>query len=134
MVDQRPDPPKRMCPSTPVGNSTVFLGMITPAGRVAYITPAVPSENVLDTLPSDDAGGSLESRYRFAGPCVTSSCGFWNGDHCGLGARLAADHQKVADPAESELPKCAIRRDCRWFAEQGRSACAACSYVITDAR
>ncbi|HEX5543593.1 MAG TPA: hypothetical protein VFX60_18920 [Micromonospora sp.] len=134
MDEQRLDPPGRMCPSTPVSNSTVFLGMITPAGRVAYVTPAVPTENVLDTLSADEAGRPLEKGYRFAGPCVTSSCGYWTGDHCGLGAKVAASYREVTDPADDALPKCAIRRDCRWFAEQGRAACTPCSYIATDAR
>jgi len=62
---------ERMCPSTTVENSTVFLGMITPARKVAYVTPQVLIDFVRDTL--DDSAGPLERRYRFAGPCVTSN-------------------------------------------------------------
>ncbi|MFF4891974.1 hypothetical protein [Micromonospora chersina] len=128
----RTDPPERMCPSTPAANATVFLGMITPAGRVAYVTPAVPAEVALAAAGDSDA--PVESRFRLAGPCVTSSCGFWTGEHCGLGARMAASYAETAEPGEEQLPKCAIRRTCRWFAEQGPAACAACSHVVTDAR
>ncbi|MEO3777197.1 hypothetical protein ABGB16_10180 [Micromonospora sp. B11E3] len=128
----RPDPPERMCPSTPATNATVFLGMITPAGRVAYVTPQLPAEVAL--AASAGADGPVESRYRFAGPCVTSSCGFWTGDHCGLGERLVASYRETTGSAEAELPRCAIRRSCRWYAEQGPSACVACSHVVTDAR
>jgi hypothetical protein len=49
----------------------VFLGMITPAGRVAYVAPPLPAD---------------------------------------------------------------VGRTCRWYAEQGRAACVACSHVVTDAR
>ena len=49
-------------------------------------------------------------------------------------AGLAASYQEAVGPNEVELPKCAIRRTCRWFAEQGPAACPACSYVITDNR
>jgi hypothetical protein len=121
-----------MCPSTPVANATVFLGMITPAGRVAYVTPATPAEVALTTV--DDSDTPVESRYRLAGPCATTSCGFWTSDHCGLGAQLVSSYHEAVGPAEAELPKCAIRRTCRWFAEQGPAACPACSYVITDNR
>ncbi|MFI8804144.1 hypothetical protein [Micromonospora chalcea] len=124
--------PERMCPSTPVSNATVFLGMITPAGRVAYVTPAVPAEVALAGLGDSDE--PVEARVRLAGPCVTSSCGFWTGSHCGLGTRMAASYAETAPPAEEALPKCAIRRTCRWFAEQGPSACPACAHVVTDAR
>ncbi|WP_233512414.1 hypothetical protein [Micromonospora deserti] len=128
----RPDPPERMCPSTPAANATVFLGMITPAGRVAYVTPQLPAEVALAASAASDA--PVESRYRLAGPCVTASCGFWTGEHCGLGERLVASYQETAGPTAPELPRCAIRRSCRWYAEQGAAACAACSHVVTDAR
>jgi hypothetical protein len=121
-----------MCPSTPKANATVFLGMITPAGRVAYVTPAMPAEVALSGLP--DGAGPAESQYRLAGPCVTSSCGFWTGEHCGLGARLVESYREAAVPDEATLPRCAIRRTCRWYAEQGPAACPACSHVVTDAR
>lgn len=130
---------ERMCPSTSVENSTVFLGMITPARRVAYVTPQVPLDSVRETLDGssdgsfDGSSGPLERRYRFAGPCVTSKCGFWTGDHCGLGAKLVASYHATAEPT-ADLPKCAIRRTCRWFAEQGPAACSPCSYVVTEGR
>lgn len=124
---------ERMCPSTSAENGTVFLGMITPARKVAYVTPEVPLDSVRDTLGEADDAGPLESRFRFAGPCVTSKCGFWTGDHCGLGAKLASSYQD-AGGEEADLPKCAIRRTCRWFAEQGPAACSPCSYVVTEGR
>jgi len=129
---RRAEPADRMCPSTPAGNATVFLGMITAAARVAYVTPEMPAATVLSEV--DDTGKPLEARYRFAGPCVTSKCGFWTGEHCGLGARLVESFPASrADPV-TDLPRCAIRRTCRWFAEQGPAACSPCSHVVTDAR
>jgi predicted nucleic acid-binding protein len=41
----------------------------------------------------------LERRYRFAGPCVTSKCGFWTGERCGLGAKLVESYQDTGGPA-----------------------------------
>ncbi|MDG4792944.1 hypothetical protein [Micromonospora sp. WMMD1082] len=131
-TSDRPVPPERMCPSTPADNATVFLGMITPAGRVAYVTPAMPAEVAVTAAAEADA--PVEARYRLAGPCVTSRCGFWTGEHCGLGERLAASYAEIAGEPEADLPRCAIRRTCRWFAEQGSAACAACAHVVTDAR
>ncbi|GGM21537.1 hypothetical protein GCM10011608_02740 [Micromonospora sonchi] len=125
-------PPERMCPSTTAANATVFLGMITPAGRVAYVTPPMPAEVALAT--ADAASGPVESRYRLAGPCVTSRCGFWTGDHCGLGERLVASYAETTGEPKTNLPHCAIRRSCRWYAEQGPAACTPCSHVTTDAR
>jgi hypothetical protein len=39
-------------------------------------------------------------------------------------------------PAEAlssaELPRCAIRSSCRWFAQRGAEACAVCPLVVAD--
>lgn len=34
--------------------------------------------------------------------------------------------------AEQVLPNCTLRSRCRWYEQQGASACAACPLVITD--
>jgi hypothetical protein len=155
----------RMCPSTTAANATVFLGMVTPQRRVAYLTPAIAATpELLESLSADNLeSGPLESQYRFAGPCVTSRCGFWTGSQCGLGQRLADSFAEVTElaresPADDlaqhsknrgnsfdqdddanyaarmNIPKCAIRGTCRWFAEQGPGACRACRFVVTDSR
>ncbi len=121
-----------MCPSTSVANATVFLGMITPRGRVAYVTPEVPmTPEDVAALPSTP-GRAQEAQYRLAGPCVESGCGHWSGRHCKLGEELAGLSSDVPD--EAGLPKCAIRPRCRWFGDQGPAACKVCSYVVTDLR
>ena len=124
-----------MCPSTSAANATVVLGVVLPSGRVAYATPAVEATpSLVEAL--DDGSGRLESRYRFAGPCVESRCGFWTGATCGLGAALADSYADVAgaEASDAALPRCSIRARCRWYAEQGGRACAACPLVVTDTR
>ena len=69
-----------------------------------------------------------EARFRFAAPCVTARCARWDG-RCQVGARLAV----LADDAPAELPACGIRARCRWWAEQGATACRLCPLVRTDA-
>jgi len=148
------DATERMCPSTPVANATVFLGMVTPSRRIAYVTPAIAATpELLAALPTGTSNrensAGLESEYRFAGPCVTQQCGFWNGRQCGLGERLSeslrhAESVLATDSAEpaggmdgvtrTKIPKCAIRPTCRWFAEQGPDVCRACTFVVTDSR
>ncbi len=133
-------PAGKMCPSTPADHASVVLGVVTSTGRIAYVTPAVQvTAPMLITL--DDARRPLESRFRFAGPCVESGCGFWAGEHCGLGARVAESFADVTavespdgDAINLELPKCGIRSRCRWYADQGASICMACSYVVTEGR
>jgi hypothetical protein len=124
-----------MCPSTSARNATVVLGVVMPSGRVAYATPAVQATpSLVESL--DDGSVTPESRYRFAGPCVESRCGFWTGAGCGLGAALADSYADAAGPEgpDAQLPRCSIRARCRWYAEQGARACAACPLVVTDTR
>jgi hypothetical protein len=124
----------RLCPSTSAPHASVVLGIVMTSGRVAYATPAIAATpQLLDAL--DDGTGPLEARYRFAGPCAESRCGFWDGHSCRLGATLADSYAEAADAGEvGELPRCAIRARCRWYAEQGARACAACPLVVTETR
>lgn len=125
---------ERMCPSTPAERATVFLGMIGPTRRVAYITPRMPvTPELLGSLQSNNQ--PVEQQNRFAGPCVKHGCGFWSGERCTLAARISQSYRSAVGAEHAgALPHCAIRADCRWFAEQGRDACAACPHVITEAR
>lgn len=31
-----------------------------------------------------------------------------------------------------QLPPCSIRRDCRWWQQEGKAACMRCPQIITD--
>lgn len=135
-----PSDPLMMCPSTPAANATVVLGVVTQPAGIAYVTPTVRVTPEL-LIALDDGRGRLESRFRFSGACVESGCGFWTGRNCGLGEKVASSFATVTNAgahaegtAHWALPKCAIRARCRWYAEQGPSACQACPHVVTEAR
>jgi hypothetical protein len=124
-----------LCPSASRDSATVVLGVAMTTGEIAYASPRVTASP--DLLAALSAGlASLESRYRLAGPCAEARCGFWSGTGCSLGEELArsfAISHRSPDAADV-MPKCSIRAECRWFAEQGRAACHACPHVITDTR
>jgi len=77
---------------------------------------------------SADPDHPAESRFRFAGACVTTACQQWRNEQCQVG-RAASIVAKRLDPIE-ELPRCAIRARCRWWWQEGRAACAACAWVV----
>jgi hypothetical protein len=105
--------------------------MISTARRVVYVTPRMPVDaDLLEQLA--EPGTRLEQQHRFAGPCAEGGCGFWTGSDCGLATELVESYRQVGTAAE--LPRCSIRTECRWFAEHGRDACAACPHVLTDTR
>jgi len=121
---------ERVCPSSTLDHATHLLGVVGPTGRVHYVSPALPVDD--DFRAKARRRDAPESRFRFAGTCVEHGCTQWTGSRCGV-------IDKVLDQAadvtlDTELRPCAIRRDCRWFAQQGAAACHVCPLVVTDSR
>jgi hypothetical protein len=112
-----------------------LLGVIDENGRVGYLTPAITVDQ--EFVEKAKQGRSPRKRFRFAGPCVEESCAQWTGSRCGVIDTVFDAVQTLAPaPARPDgvLPHCAIRSSCRWFAQEGAAACAACPFVITDCR
>jgi hypothetical protein len=76
---------------------------------------------------------------RMAATCVKSACLHWDatqpgatGDGaCTLAQRVIA-HFTPPTAAPYRLQPCAIRGSCRWWAQDGPSACQPCHYTPTD--
>lgn len=66
--------------------------------------------------------------FRFAGACREGGCSHFRDNRCGIAAAVV-ETMRWEDEA---LPRCAIRRDCRWWAEQGPAACRRCARIVTD--
>lgn len=122
----------------------MLLGVVGPSGRVAFLPsgPRVDSD-MIDRLAEF---GPVTESYRFAGPCVTSGCIYWAQERChvpdvvrherersGTAPLGASGGDPGGDPREHtvELPACAIRPSCRWWLQDGPSACALCPVVVT---
>jgi hypothetical protein len=69
-----------------------------------------------------------EEVFRIAAPCAEKSCQHFDGQDCRLVMRVVEKLPVVAE----NLPPCAIRRECRWWLQEGGSACMRCPQVITD--
>ncbi|KZL49340.1 hypothetical protein A2T98_13390 [Nodularia spumigena CENA596] len=78
---------------------------------IAKVSPATPAEV-----------------FRTASTCATNNCQHFDGQDCGLVTRIV-DQFPIA---LEELPPCSIRRDCRWWQQEGKAACMRCPQVITD--
>jgi hypothetical protein len=68
---------------------------------------------------------------------VQKACGQWTGSRCGIIDEVLAESGasvKPDDGAPVEVPPCAIRATCRWFAQVGAAACGVCPEVVTDKR
>lgn len=67
--------------------------------------------------------------FRFSAPCACSGCGHFAAEDskCRLAEKVVRWVPKVVD----QLPACGIRPDCRWWQQEGRSACFRCPQVVT---
>lgn len=65
---------------------------------------------------------------RMAATCEESCCSHFDGTDCRLARRIVA----LLPPVVTVLPRCAIRNECRWFAQEGRAACLRCPQVVTE--
>ena len=109
-----------------------MLGLLGSDGRIANLRTLMQVDEAF--LQAARAAGPPEARMRFANRCQTSGCSQWTGHSCGVIERVM---QRVADsglPQPRALQPCTIRATCRWYAQAGAEACAACAMVITDTR
>lgn len=116
-----------ICPSSLASGDAVLLGVRDADGRLTYLAPAVhvdAEENRALRERFDDPGVAL----RFAAPCVEGKCARWTGSRCAVIDSALTGPEREAGPA---LPACSIRSSCRWFAQQGRTACTACPAIVT---
>jgi hypothetical protein len=123
------DGPPRTCPSARCEEGAVLVGIVSPDGMVAYITPQVRVDQPF--VERARQGRTPEARFRFAQPCIESGCGHWVADRCDV-IEQAVQSPKLSRPADGSqpLPRCSIRASCRWFAQRGSEACAVCSLVV----
>jgi hypothetical protein len=116
------------CPSAQPGMGDVqILGVISRDAaepRLAYLDEALPA-----TPETLDLAAPLDPSqvFRLSARCEEKKCTHFDGADCQLAVRIAKMLPEVVD----HLPACNIRRDCRWFRQEGRAACVRCPQVVT---
>lgn len=120
-------PQQSLCPSAPLETEGAqIIGVVTIGGtaQVQYLEkPVSTSGRVLSVLN----GARPDAVLRVAAPCAGGGCHHYQQGRCSLVDRVVEHLQ----PAETALPKCPIRKDCVWFAQQGGAACRRCSQIAT---
>ncbi len=124
------DKPETLCPSAqPDWEGARLFAVVggTPdRPETAYLDQAQPVSPELLALAGPVAPAEV---FRFAGTCVRTGCHHFDSgrDTC----RLAEKTARVVPVMFEKLPKCAIRRDCRWWKQEGVAACKRCPQVVT---
>ncbi len=118
-----------LCPSArpEPGESVVFgvIGGTVAEPRVAYLKQPQPMTEELIAKVSPVTPAEV---FRTASNCATNNCQHFDGKDCRLATRIV-DQMPIA---VAELLPCSIRRDCRWWQQEGKAACMRCPQVITD--
>lgn len=123
--------PETLCPSAQPDwdEARLFavVGGTAERPETAYLDQAQPvSQEMLD-LAGPVTPGEV---FRFAAPCARGACGHYDkGEHQ---CRLASKVVRLAPVVFVKLPRCAIRPACRWWQQEGVSACQRCPQVVTD--
>src|ERR1700760_3717234 len=65
--------------------------------------------------------------FRLAATCAEHLCPHFDGADCQLATRIVQILPAVVDT----LPPCVIRKECRWFSQEGGAACKRCPEITT---
>jgi hypothetical protein len=95
------------------------------APRLVYLEELLPVQE--DVLAMAGPVKPTEV-FRLAAPCVEKACCHFDGKDCKLATRIVQILPAVVDA----LPPCRIRAECRWYLQEGGSACMRCPQVITQ--
>ncbi len=117
-----------LCPSAQPGMANCqVLGVITEAeggSRLSYLNQRLEvDEGVLAMA----APAKPTEVFRFAATCEESKCTHFDGRDCQLAKRIV----QIMPAVVSALPPCIVRADCRWYRQEGGSACLRCPQVST---
>jgi hypothetical protein len=122
------EPKHLLCPSAlpemPEGRLFGVMGGSATEPRLMYLDEPAP---VTESLLSLAGPVKPTEVFRLAAPCVESKCCHFDGQDCRLVTRIVQILPAVVD----SLPACVIRKECRWFQQEGRPACMRCPQVLT---
>ena len=118
----------KVCPSSSCEPGALLLGVVQPDGTVAFANqPFAVSETFVETALK---GRAPEERFRFAGACVSKACEQWQNGRCSIPDQMRSALGPEVESREP-LAHCAIRQECRWFAQESYGACKLCPLVTT---
>ena len=122
---------KTLCPSAQhdAEEAQIFavVGGTPTRPRAAYLDHAQPITDDLVNLTGSVAPAEV---FRIAAPCAGSGCGHF--DDVKHQCRLVTKTVRLRPVVVSQLPRCAIRSACRWWQQEGASACRRCPQIVTN--
>ena len=128
MIDSNKTSVNTLCPSAPSdseeGRIFGIVGGTINEPKISYLKESQLSQTLISKV-----GGRVEPGevLRIASPCEEKGCQHFDGQNCQLVKRVVEDLPVVTE----NIPPCAIRRHCKWWNQEGISACLRCPQVVT---
>ena len=118
----------KLCPSAQPGmDNCRVLGVVQqdgPTPRLVYLDELLPAT---DDVLAMSAPLKPTEVYRLAATCAEHKCPHFDGADCRLATRIV----QILPAVVEALPPCTIRKDCRWYSQEGAAACRRCPEVTT---
>jgi len=118
----------KLCPSAQPGMDRCrVLGVVRQEGETPFVQylnqPIAATPEVLAmTAPLNPT-----EVLRLSATCEEQRCPHYDGKDCRLAGRIVQILPAVVDT----LPPCTIRKECRWYFQEGGAACKRCPQVTT---
>jgi hypothetical protein len=117
-----------LCPSAQPGMENCrILGVVQqegPTPMLAYLNQHVPATPQVLSMAAPMKPTEV---FRLAATCAEHQCPHFDGADCRLATRVVQLMPAVVDV----LPPCIIRKECRWYLQEGEAACKRCPEVTT---
>jgi len=118
----------KLCPSAQPGMPDCqILGVVQrdgPRPLLLYLKEPLPATNEVLAMASPLKPTEV---FRLSAVCAEHRCPHFDGADCRLATRIV----ELLPPAVDRLPSCNVRRDCRWYSQEGGEACLRCPEVTT---
>jgi hypothetical protein len=118
----------KLCPSAQPGmDNCRILGVVQQEGAtpmLAYLDRPVPATPEVLAMAAPLKPTEV---FRLAATCAEHKCPHFDGADCRLASRIVQRMPVVVDV----LPPCLIRKECRWYSQEGGAACKRCPEVTT---
>jgi hypothetical protein len=119
---------QKLCPSAQPGmDRGMILGVVQQDGPrpvVEYLNERVPATPDILAMAAPLKPTEV---FRLAATCAEHQCPHFDGADCRLATRIVRILPEVVD----KLPPCVVRKECRWYSQEGEAACKRCPEVTT---
>ncbi len=118
----------KLCPSAQPGmDQCRVLGVVQqqgPTPMLQYLNEDVPATPEVLAMSAPLKPTEV---FRLAATCAEHRCPHFDGADCRLATRVVQILPAVVDT----LPPCIIRKQCRWYSQEGGAACKRCPAITT---